>query len=68
MAETKLQIMDDGPIIVTGSFEVQDAAGNSFTLEKEGRAAICRCGQSEEKPFCDGAHRECGFKSETKAG
>lgn len=67
MADTKIQVMDNGPIVVTGSFEVLDAAGNVFTLDKAGTAALCRCGQSKEKPFCDGAHRTCGFKAEDTA-
>ena len=67
MADTKIQVIDNGPLIVSGSFEVQDGAGNTFTLEKADRAALCRCGQSGEKPFCDGTHRTCGFKSEPKA-
>ena len=67
MADTKIQVIDNGPLIVSGSFEVQDASGNVFTLEKADRAALCRCGQSSEKPFCDGTHRTCGFKSELKA-
>ena len=68
MAEkTKIQPIGNGPLIVTGEFEVVDSDGNVFTLEKAGRAALCRCGQSEEKPFCDGTHKTCGFKSEVKA-
>ncbi len=67
MADTKIQVMDNGPILVTGSFEVVDADGNAFILDKEGTAALCRCGQSKEKPLCDGAHRACGFQAGDKA-
>ena len=67
MEGTKIQVVDNGPIIVTGSFEVLDSAGTAFALDKPGTAALCRCGQSKEKPFCDGAHRTCGFRAEDKA-
>jgi CDGSH-type Zn-finger protein len=41
---------------------VVDAEGNEFALP-EGPVALCRCGRSATKPFCDAAHRETGFDS-----
>ena len=42
-----------------------DADGNKFPVEK--RMALCRCGASTEKPFCDGTHSKIGFKAAEKA-
>lgn len=68
MAETTIQVRDNGPILVRGgSFEIQDAAGNTFPIEAGKAVALCRCGQSSNKPFCDGTHRSCGFDSQVKA-
>lgn len=53
--------MKDGPVMLSGSFEVVDSDG---TVLKTGpRAALCRCGQSGNKPFCDGTHSKVGFES-----
>jgi uncharacterized Fe-S cluster protein YjdI len=50
----------DGPLLVTGGVRVVDGQGN-FLYEGE-RAALCRCGGSSNKPFCDGTHRTNGFE------
>jgi CDGSH-type Zn-finger protein len=58
-----IKVRDDGPYKVTGPVELVDADGNRFEVE-EGRAiALCRCGRSRDKPFCDRSHREAGFRS-----
>lgn len=49
----------DGPLLVRGPIQVVRADG---TVEEVTRAAFCRCGQSGNKPFCDGSHREAGFR------
>ena len=67
MAETSIKILDNGPIVVTGSYEVQDASGASFQVEAGKSVALCRCGHSANKPFCDGGHRKSGFESQVKA-
>ena len=55
-----IKIRDNGPYKVTGSFVLEDADGNRYDVE--GRPiALCRCGLSENKPFCDGAHSEAEF-------
>ncbi|PTM53215.1 CDGSH iron-sulfur domain-containing protein [Desmospora activa] len=54
MADVKIQTMDRGPIIVRGDVELVDAEGNSFATKKQ--FALCRCGLSNNKPFCDGNH------------
>ena len=51
----------DGPLLLSGGVRVVAADG---TVLYEGeRAALCRCGQSGNKPFCDGTHKKVGFKA-----
>ncbi|HET9325438.1 MAG TPA: CDGSH iron-sulfur domain-containing protein [Candidatus Eisenbacteria bacterium] len=49
----------DGPLMVRGQIEILDAEGN--LLHRDTRVALCRCGGSSNKPFCDGSHRARGF-------
>jgi CDGSH-type Zn-finger protein len=63
MATTRIEIRSDGSIKVEGDFELVDQNGNAFGLNGRTKIALCRCGHSENKPFCDGAHRKCGFQS-----
>ena len=52
----------DGPLKITGNLAIRAASGR---LAWEGEeTALCRCGASENKPFCDGSHRGSGFKSD----
>ncbi len=64
---TQVQVRDDGPYLIRGSdIEVLDADGNA--LPYEGSAvALCRCGHSDNKPFCDGTHRPAGFENSPRA-
>ncbi len=67
MAEvTQITTLDNGPFIVKGAVEVLDAQGNLFPSERE-VIALCRCGGSTTKPFCDGAHAKLGFQSAERA-
>lgn len=60
---TEIKIRDDGPIKVTGDFVVVDGEGNVLR-ESDGKPiALCRCGHSSDKPFCDGKHNDEGFSS-----
>ncbi len=60
---------DDGPLKVSGPVRLVDGEGNEFVPAEPGKPiALCRCGQSQTKPFCDRAHRECGFESRERAG
>jgi uncharacterized Fe-S cluster protein YjdI len=56
---TKVEIRPNGPLLVTGSLIVTDADGNS--IEKTNKTAFCRCGGSNNKPYCDGAHNKIDF-------
>ena len=49
----------DGPLLVTGGVRILDAEGD--VLYEGERAALCRCGGSSNKPFCDGTHKQNGF-------
>ena len=66
MAACKITINNNGSIRVEGDFEIQDAQGRAFGLAGRTAVGLCRCGQSQNKPFCDGSHRQ-GFNSECEA-
>jgi uncharacterized Fe-S cluster protein YjdI len=51
----------DGPLLLSGGVRVLDADG--VVLYEGERAALCRCGQSGNKPFCDGTHKKVGFRA-----
>ncbi len=55
----KLSVLKNGPLIVDGNFEIFDAEGNK--LETKKKAALCRCGASNNHPFCDGSHAKIDF-------
>jgi CDGSH-type Zn-finger protein len=65
MAQVTIETIKNGPYIVTGEVELIDADGSKFPVEK--RMALCRCGASTEKPFCDGTHSKIGFQAAEKA-
>lgn len=67
MSDAKILVRDHGPLLVTGPITVTDAAGNVFDLKGKETFALCRCGASANRPFCDGAHKTCGFRSEERA-
>jgi CDGSH-type Zn-finger protein/uncharacterized Fe-S cluster protein YjdI len=53
--------VSDGPLNVRGNVEI--CSGTGRTVARTKRAAICRCGGSENKPFCDGTHARIGFRT-----
>ena len=59
-----IKIRDNGPYIVEGEFKLTDMAGNEIPLRK---TALCRCGGSTTKPFCDGTHSKIGFQGAVAA-
>jgi len=58
---TQIDIMSNGPLLVKGNFKITDHNGN--VLETKDKAALCRCGASQNKPFCDGTHNKIDFKN-----
>jgi uncharacterized Fe-S cluster protein YjdI len=57
---SQVRASPNGPLLVTGGVRVVDADGE--VLYEGERAALCRCGGSANKPFCDGTHRKIGFR------
>ena len=57
MADTKITVRSNGPYRVEGPFTMLDTDGNEFTLPEGQFISLCRCGLSDNKPFCDSAHR-----------
>jgi CDGSH-type Zn-finger protein len=52
----------DGPLVVRGDFRLLDQDGNEIDPGRE-TIALCRCGKSGIKPFCDGSHKRAGFSA-----
>ena len=52
----------DGPLLVRGPFELVDNKGSSIELQRT-PVALCRCGKSKIRPFCDGTHKLIGFQA-----
>jgi CDGSH-type Zn-finger protein len=67
MNETTIQVTVNGPLRVTGAFDIADGTGAKFDLAGRSTISLCRCGQSKNKPFCDGTHNMAGFQSDEKA-
>ncbi|MBA2250432.1 MAG: CDGSH iron-sulfur domain-containing protein [Chitinophagaceae bacterium] len=57
MATTKITVNNNGSLKVEGDFEIADKEGNLYDLGGRDLVAICRCGRSQTKPFCDGSHK-----------
>ena len=52
----------DGPLLVRGPFRMTDQDGNEIEIDRE-TVALCRCGKSRMRPFCDGTHKLVRFKA-----
>ena len=59
----KIIINPNGSMKVEGEFTIEDSTGAAFGLGGRAVIGLCRCGASENKPFCDGSHRKIGFQS-----
>jgi CDGSH-type Zn-finger protein len=57
MATTKITVNNNGSLKIEGDFEIVDKNGNLYDLAGRDTVAICRCGLSANKPFCDGSHK-----------
>ncbi len=59
--KTKIEVVDGGPLIVSNLQLLEGGSGEEIAIKK--KIALCRCGASGNKPFCDGSHKGVGFKS-----
>ena len=60
---TKITCRPNGPYLVDGEIELYDTGGNRIDTAGRPKVALCRCGGSTTKPFCDGTHSKLGFKA-----
>ncbi len=67
MSDVKIQVRDNGPFLISGEVEIVDTDGNAFPKSEKPVIALCRCGASANRPFCDGAHNQCDFSSAERA-
>lgn len=67
MAEVSIKVRPNGPYLVSGPISLVDGDGTAFDIAGKEMVALCRCGGSVNKPFCDGAHSKLGFDAATKA-
>jgi CDGSH-type Zn-finger protein len=57
-----IRLRENGPLVVVGAIKIVDHQGQELALPAgKDTIALCRCGHSKSKPFCDGSHRQCGF-------
>jgi len=59
--QVSIEFMPNGPALVTGKFLLKE---NGQMAQKDGPVALCRCGHSNQKPYCDGSHKAADFKAE----
>ena len=59
--ETTIDVRLNGPLYIRGQVRIVGSGGRLIRQDK--RIALCRCGYSENKPFCDGSHRRVGFRA-----
>jgi CDGSH-type Zn-finger protein len=59
-----IRCRENGPYVIQGPVQIVDHLGNPFPIPPDkATIALCRCGQSQRKPFCDGSHRGIGFQA-----
>jgi len=63
MADVSIRPKPNGPYLIDGPVDVYDTAGNKIATDDRPRIALCRCGASSNKPFCDGTHSKIGFQA-----
>ncbi len=68
MSDVSIKVRENGPYLVTGPITLTDADGTAFDAGQDGKpVALCRCGGSTTKPFCDGTHSKTGFEAAERA-
>ncbi len=65
---TTIKVLANGPLLVEGEIKLVDPKGGEFQVSADKPAiALCRCGHSANRPFCDGAHKAAGFEANDTA-
>jgi len=62
VSDTLITTYRDGPLLVRGPFRLVDQDGNEIDIDRE-TVALCRCGKSRMRPFCDGTHKLVRFRA-----
>ena len=63
MSDFKVIVRNNGPLRLEGDITILDQDGKAFGLAGRTVVSLCRCGHSQNKPFCDGSHNKVGFES-----
>ena len=66
MADVTITPRANGPLMVQGDFRIVDSQGKEYGVSGD-VVTLCRCGESDNKPFCDGSHRPAGFQAASEA-
>ena len=61
MSDVVIKLRENGSILVSGPVTLTDHLGNKYDTTDKPNIALCRCGHSQKKPFCDGSHKTSGF-------
>ena len=68
MTDTKVIVRKNGPYRIEGEdIKIHDESGKAYGLSGRTVVSLCRCGHSQNKPFCDGSHAKVGFVSDSEA-
>jgi CDGSH iron-sulfur domain-containing protein 3 len=67
MSEVTIKVRANGPYKIEGPVRVIDSEGREFLLPEGATVALCRCGHSQTKPFCDKSHKGVGFVADDVA-
>jgi CDGSH-type Zn-finger protein len=68
MASAKITVLKNGPLRLEGEeLQILDPTGLAYGLGGRTAVSLCRCGQSNNKPFCDGSHNHHGFQDDPQA-
>ena len=61
MSDVTIKTRENGPLLVSGPVKLTDHLGNAYDLTGKENIALCRCGATSKRPFCDGTHKTNGF-------
>ena len=67
MSDVRIKVQENGPYLVFGAVTIVDADGAEYDTGGKSVVALCRCGGSTTKPFCDGTHSRKGFEAAERA-